>query len=1284
MTVLPVHPAAEGIYRGQSLNWDNPGYWTAEVVELTGRLDLNRLIAAISDTVIDAEALHARFVESDGRLTQYVEVDHAWCPEIVDLPDGTDWSTVSADIDARLRTPADLAVGHLFRSTLFRSGGTVWWLVQAHHIVLDGYGYSLLYRQVAKRYRGGLRDRDRFGRLTELVAGEDNDSAEDRRFWLDRLSDIPVRGFGDHSGLPSAEVLEHRQQLGDMLTRSGPRWPHRLLASVAAALHRHTGESRVVLGVPVADRLGTAAADVPAMVMNIAPLVVEILPGQRLDDVAATIAAELRRNRRHQGYRYEWLRRDLSLGNARLFGPVVNIIPFAQPPDFDGCDTTMRHVSAGPVDDLAITARGADGFTVQANPAGYSAGRLDEIATAIAGCLRDPGPVSRWDRLAETPPRPAEPWSRRLAELADRQPDAIALVEGDRRWSFAQLASRVDEIAARLVDSGVAAGDLVGLRMPRGADAILAILGVRAAGAGYLPLDPVGAPERTEHILAEAVPRLVLDRLPRTESGESVALAEPSPDSVAYVVYTSGSTGAPKGVEVSVSALDHFVAAASARYRFSPEDRVLQFAPLHFDAHVEEVFTTLAAGACLVVRDDSATESIAGFMAFVARHRITVLDLPTAYWHELALAIHNGVTDLPKSVHTVIIGGEAVAEERVRQWQARVAGSVRLLNTYGPTEATVVCLTAELDSDAPVSLGTPLPGVGTAIGPKGELYLAGPTLATRYLGDRESDRFVEVDGRRWYRTGDLVEATDDGLRYLGRVDDEVKIAGHRVHPKEVEAALLRCPGVAEAAVLVDRSGVPRLTAFVHGVSGPEQLATVLADQLPAAAVPSTFHVLDRLPRNGSGKIDYQALRSHRDRVDVEEPLTEHERAVHTVFTEVLGREPATRHTDFFTAGGTSLSTVAAASRLSALLGVAVTAAHLFEHPTVAGLAAALSDTDAGTDQTPKWIADRDWRPRTELGAPTGDHIVVTGATGFVGAHVLAELLRTTDAPIRCVARGDDRRLAEVAETWGLPRPDPARVEVVSADLTGPSSDLDRLLGATAIIHCAAGVSLNRGYDSLRDVNVLATARLLDLAYEGGSHFHQVSTVSVGAGRDLPEAYLPWHDELTDGYQQSKWVAEELTRRAADAGLPVACHRLGRVVAATDTGIANPNDLVSRLISAGEEVRALPDLPVREPWIPADLAARAITGLVREGATGVWNMTVGEAVPLSQAWQRLRGDRSPLPVIDMADWLKLVADTDSQATAMITTFFALREEIEHPEESTIHNDRFTAWWRSPVH
>lgn len=268
-------------------------------------------------------------------------------------------------------------------------------------------------------------------------------------------------------------------------------------------------------------------------------------------------------------------------------------------------------------------------------------------------------------------------------------------------------------------------------------------------------------------------------------------MAAPPPGGVAYVIHTSGSTGRPNGVAVPHTALDHFVAVAAARYGITGQDRVLQFAPLHFDTSVEEIFVTLATGATLVIRTDGMAGSVPRFLAECQSLRISVLDLPTAYWHEIAYAL-GGSTALPRAVRMVIVGGEAVLPERLARWHAAVDPAVRLLNTYGPTEATVAATVAELDAadcgvspEDHVSIGTPLPGVVgvvldrhgqlAAAGTVGELHLAGPTLACGYLGrpELDADRFLRVDvlpgGLRAYRTGDLVRRRADGqLVFVGR------------------------------------------------------------------------------------------------------------------------------------------------------------------------------------------------------------------------------------------------------------------------------------------------------------------------------------------------------------------------------------------------------------------------------------------------------------------------------------------------------------------------------------
>ncbi|MFD3548265.1 amino acid adenylation domain-containing protein [Streptomyces sp. NPDC058655] len=471
-----------------------------------------------------------------------------------------------------------------------------------------------------------------------------------------------------------------------------------------------------------------------------------------------------------------------------------------------------------------------------------------------ASAVLDGGP-------AITPaPRVLDRIDARVADGAER----VALVHGRRRMTYGQLALAVAFRAEELAAEGAGPGRLVAVHRPRGIDAIVGLLAALRTGAAYLPLDPGAPASRTAAILADCAGRDV-----RAVEGEFVLPGPGVPQDTAYVIYTSGSTGTPNGVAVGQDALAHFTAGATVRYGITAEDRVLQFAPLHFDASVEEVFLTLGAGATLVLRDEEMLD-VPGLLAGCAAHGVTVLDLPTAYWHELAHALAAGVAALPPALRTVVIGGEAALPERVAQWCRAVdPDRVRLLNTYGPTEATVVATVADLSRHpgGPVPIGEPLPGVRAAV-VDGELWLLGGGLALGYLGRPEltGRRFSALGAERAYRTGDVVFVRADGqLGFRGRADDEVKINGHRVDPASVESVLTAHPGVREAAVVPQETadGVKRLAAFVvadEGV-GADALRARVRAELPAAAVPSTVTLVAALPRTSSGKIDRKALRA---------------------------------------------------------------------------------------------------------------------------------------------------------------------------------------------------------------------------------------------------------------------------------------------------------------------------------------------------------------------------------------------------------------------------------------
>lgn len=1267
-----------GILTGQRLDPNSPAYATAEVVELHG-VDVPRLAGAITATVARTESLHCRF---EGERQRIGVIPPGWTPSIVDLGDVKDplWA-LRPHVDADLAVPVDPATGPLFAHTLFLAGERVYWYQRVHHVALDGYGYVLFARAVAEHYNAGTATV--FAPLADLVAADTAYQSADRRerdreYWTGVLAERePVRGLVDTVAPPSYRNIRVTTAVTgaakSTLDDAGPAWPHVVLAATAAHTHRVTGSREVTLGLPVANRLGTPAARVPAMVMNIVPLPLTVDPAAGLGDLVAGVALLLKESRRHQNYRYEHLRRDLGLlgGNRRMWGPVVNIIPFTEDLRFGSCTAVTHAITAGPVDDLSVTMRGPGELTVEANPALYTVADLRAHAEGILERLADKGTVGEWTEVPGSPAPVVRPVLERIREYGESGDwDRIAVVDGDDEVSYNALWKMAEMNADNLARKGVGAGDLVGLAWPRGHGAVSMMLAALRVDAAFLPLDADGPADRNRAIGEEARPRFVA-------GGEQVPNpAPPSADEPAYVIYTSGSTGRPNGVRVGREALDFFVSAALERYGITADDRVLQFAPLHFDAAIEEVFTTLAAGATLVIRDESALESFEAFCGFLAAQRITVLDLPTAYWHELAYALHAGTARLPECVRTVIIGGEAALPERVSQWFAAVGTRVRLINTYGPTEATVVALAADLSKEdgrsGVVPIGRPLPGVVAVRGPGDELYLGGPGLALGYLDQLEltRSRFIGVDERRLYRSGDhvRVQHRTGALAYVGRVDDELKISGHRIHPAEIEGAVLSHPRVREAAVVaLSLIGRIRLVAYVATDASLEELREHAADRLTGPAVPE-FLLLDRLPRTGTGKIDRRALAALATPPPPPVDGSPEELLVAAMWSEVLGRPVTDPDADFFALGGQSLQAVAVGSRLSAALGRTVPATLLFQHPTVSGLAAALSEPPDGHDDPPaegcEGGRNHDAPARDTMltdaevtlphPAPTavGDRVLLTGATGFVGAHLLAELAGK-DGEIWCTVRGSAERLAATAAAHGLPDPS-ARVTVIPVDL---GSDELPDLAFTRIWHAAATVSLTRGYASMRAANVEATRRILELACRKGSAVHHVSTVAVGAGLDeLPEEYVAAHDGLRDGYQRGKWAAERLSARAAAAGLPVTVYRLGRVTGPIARPYVNPADLVWRLVRAGLAVGALPDLDVAEPWTPVDWVAEAAVWTAATGRTGVVNLVPDTPTSLREVWRWIAEERG-LSIEGLDAWRERVAGCGDPEHLATAAFFA---------------------------
>ncbi|ATE55704.1 non-ribosomal peptide synthetase [Actinosynnema pretiosum] len=568
-----------------------------------------------------------------------------------------------------------------------------------------------------------------------------------------------------------------------------------------------------------------------------------------------------------------------------------------------------------------------------------------------------------------------------LARIAEATPDAPALLDRDRALSFRELLSELDRVAGGLA---VGRGALVAVLAERHWTTVAGALGVLRAGGAYLPLSPGDPPERLREAVAEAGAVAVLGRgAARVDLGapflayeelRGTARATTGPEDLAYLLRTSGSTGRPKGVLVPHRAVLAAGTALSARYGITPADRVLNLTPLIWDTAGEEIYATLFGGAAVVTDSRTERASARTLLDVMAERGVTVVNLATALWAELADHVLTTGERLPASLRLVVIGGEEARARTVRRWCEHV--DAELINAYGQTETVMVTHAADLGGavgraladDDVVPIGRALPHIREVLVPAGEgvfeLRVGGPSVAWGYRGAPAltADRFPPCDGDRLYRTGDLVRVGAAGLEFVGRADRQVKVRGVRVEPAEVERAVVSCAGVAAAAVFAvggeHRSLVAVYVPSARDAATPEGVREALRAKLPESLRPHHVHARAELPLTATGKVDVGALRELYSGPEAGAgpgsgsgsgagPGAEPEpggasllEVVTSVYREVLAAD-ATGDSSYFDLGGDSLLAIRLISRLTARTTTRLTVREVFEHPTPRALAAHL-------------------------------------------------------------------------------------------------------------------------------------------------------------------------------------------------------------------------------------------------------------------------------------------------------------------------------------------------------
>ncbi|MFI6801792.1 amino acid adenylation domain-containing protein [Streptosporangium canum] len=1024
--------------------------------DVTG-MDLARLEEAWNLLIGRHEMLRAEFLP-DGRQRILPEVPRFSIP-VTDVPgadDGTADRALADLRDAMSHQLIDATRWPLFDVRAVRYGGDRTRIgISFDNIILDALSTMNVLRELETLYTDPGAELPPVGMsFRDYVLGVQPDPAaleKARKYWSGRVSELPPA--------PQLPLAADPSQIGrPRFVRRQARLSPEKWQAVKESARRHALTPSTVLATAFAEVLGAWSArqdltinltlfdrrevhpDIDKVLGDFTSLLLvayEPVAGESWLDGARRMQQQVVRDLEHSDASAIWVMRELarSTGSAEVSMPVV----FTSTLGVTGDDpwNAGARLFAEPVwgvsqtpqvwlDHQVIEAEGGLLFNWDAVEELFPAGMLDAMFGAFAEMLEWLA-GDDWDAAAPCPvpagqlvvrseangtagPVPEGNLHSGFFALAEREPGRVALAGDGVELSYGELAGRALRVAGALRSRGVEPGDAVAVTVPRGADQIVAVLGVLAAGATYVPVGVDQPPVRRDRIYRRAGVRLVLtgepdvspdsspdggsngspngspggstngssdvspdgvERVPVTEAG-GVPLAGPvgvDAGAPAYVIFTSGSTGEPKGVEVSHRAALNTVVDVNARFGVGSGDRVLALSALDFDLSVWDVFGLLSAGGALVLVEEEARREARRWAELMAAHGVTVWNTVPALLDMLLVAVPE---ELPPGLRLAMVSGDWVGLDLPGRLAAAAPGC-RLVALGGATEAAIWSNAFEVAEVDPrwrsIPYGFPLRnqcyrvvdgrGRDCPDWVPGELWIGGAGVALGYRGDPEvtAAKFVERDGGRWYRTGDLGRYWPDGtLEFLGRADHQVKVRGHRIELGEVESALHAHPDVDHAVVTTVGHPTRRLAALVVAAAGtgPQELRDWLAERLPPYAVPPTITMLDRFPLSANGKVDRGALAklAERDGQGTDEdapPSGPVEEALGRIWCELLGLDRVGRHQSFVALGGDSILAARLAEEIRIGFGADLALREIFAGPTVAEHAALIEQLRTETE-----------------------------------------------------------------------------------------------------------------------------------------------------------------------------------------------------------------------------------------------------------------------------------------------------------------------------------------------
>lgn len=876
----------------------------------------------------------------------------------------------------------------------------------------------------------------------------------------------------------------------------------------------------------------------------------------------------------------------------------------------------------------------------------------------------------------------------RFFDVVSKRPNHLALSMGDQSLSYTQLNELSNSVAHDLLDLGIKKGDFVGVFLNRSIETIVSLLGIMKTGGVYVPIDPEYPDERINYMINDTFCKLVItnndfeDKLKSIGFNQSVYIIdnicnfkdniychELTELDLAYVIYTSGSTGNPKGTLVKHKGVLNLADWLGNHYQFNNETVISEFASFSFDASIIDIFQALLNGVHLHILSDGSRKNPKQLMDEIYNHKITNMILPTAYFRNMTILLDEQDVTKLSTLKVIALAGEALTGEMVRLWQQKVGDSPKLSNFYGPTETTVMAsfydIVGKWPEESPnVPIGKPIQGFTLYIVNKtgeickidepGELLIEGPGLAAGYLNKPEKTKqsFINHPTKadtKLYKTGDIARLLEDGnIEFVGRNDDQVKIRGHRVEIGEVEDKMLKVPFVREAAVIPRQVKDNGKELFVFYTSKSNktidkgEIYEQLKSTLPDYMIPSYFIQLHKMPIAPTGKIDRKFLAKidYNDflSTNITEPTNDVERLLHQAICHELNIEKIDIKENLFTNGLNSLKVLNVLVKLKPNF-PNISIQDFYQYKSIEKIAEYLSNNNSigNKEKNDRYLVEKnliehplyteasvDYSPKMKA---TYNSILLTGATGFLGSHILYNLLKNTESRVYCLTRGKSideakKRLinsfnyyfGEISETWI------SRISPILGDLSQKALGLtaETRLALTSkidmIIHSAADVRHFGDESHFKNVNLYGTESLLNLAKENtGIRFIYIST--IGIPDDLAHSNL-WEEfintkptdfthTLENVYTSSKFEAEKLVFKAMEEGILATVCRMGNLTGHSVTGKFQKNidsNAFYRMMKAVLTLGKIPKYTTFVDFTPVDLASRTIVELAMNNQT----------------------------------------------------------------------------------